>query len=301
MKYKLIYYTLWTLSLLPWCVLFFIADIFCFFVHRVVGYRRRVVRANLRSAFPGKPEKELRRIERDFYRFFCDLFVEVVKQVSMNREQMMRHMVFTGCENIQRYFDEGAQFVFVMLGHYGNWEWLASLQYWMPEVHCTQIYHKLYDSVANQVLLDVREGYGGECIKMKDTFRRLLELRRTGRKTVVGFIADQQPKWNAIHHFTPFLNHDTAVFTGSEQLGKRLHAAFVYGHVTRPRRGYYRCEMMPMTGRPEEFADFDLTDLYLSMLEKDICDVPHLWLWSHKRWTRTKEKWEERQRNRADG
>ena len=33
----------------------------------------------------------------------------------------------------------------------------------------------------------------------------------------------------------------------------------------------------------------------MQMLEQDIQDEPYLWLWSHKRWSRTKEEWLRRQ------
>jgi KDO2-lipid IV(A) lauroyltransferase len=52
-----------------------------------------------------------------------------------------------------------------------------------------------------------------------------------------------------------------------------------------------------MTHTPAEHPDFDLTDQYMKMLEKDICTTPHMWLWTHKRWSRTKEEWLKRQKS----
>ena len=65
---------------------------------------------------------------------------------------------------------------------------------------------------------DIRAQYGGTNIEMKETFRRILQLSRDGKNYLLGFISDQQPKWSSIHHFVPFLNHDTAVFTGAEHI-----------------------------------------------------------------------------------
>jgi KDO2-lipid IV(A) lauroyltransferase len=165
----------------------------------------------------------------------------------------------------------------------------------MPYAHCSQIYHPLYNKVSDRIFLKLREQYGGECIPMKKTLRRILEIKKNGENVVVGFISDQQPKWNSIHHFSPFLNRETAVFTGTEVLAKKLGAMVYYARVTRPSRGHYHCEFIPMTHTPADYKDFDLTDLYMSMLEKDIRTNPHLWLWTHKRWRRTKEEWLRRQ------
>ena len=292
MRYRLYWAALHCASLLPFPILFFLADLVCPVVHHIVRYRLRVVRENLRSAFPDKTDKELRTIEDKFYHQLCDVFVEVVKQGHMSKAETMRHMEFSGLENIRQCFEEGAPYVFVMLGHYGNWEWISSLQYWLPDIHCSQIYHKLYDNASDRLFLRLREKYGGECVEMKTTLRHLLQMRRQHAKIVVGFIADQQPKMSAIHYFTPFLGHDTAVFTGAEQLAQRLGARLVFGHVTRTRRGYYHCHMehMPISEAAE--GEYPLTDLYMQLLEADIRQVPELWLWTHKRWSRTREKWE---------
>lgn len=295
---RLLYAAFWLLSRLPLRVLYALGDAVCVVVHRVVRYRLRVVRQNLASAFPEKTPRELRRIEAGFYHYFCDQFVETVKSLSMTREEMMRRMQFEGLDAARRALGDDRKFLFIMLGHYGNWEWIASLQYWLPEMHCTQIYHRLRQSAWDSLLLRIRSRYGGECVPMKKTLRRLLELRRGPRPCVVGFIADQLPKWDSIHHFTPFLRHDTAVYTGAEHISKRIGSAMVYGRVTRLRRGHYRCELLPMSARPEDEADFRLTDLYFRTLEADIRRQPEIWLWSHKRWSRTKEEWLRRQSQR---
>ena len=131
---------------------------------------------------------------------------------------------------------------------------------------------------------------------MKKTLRRILQMKKEGLKVVVGFISDQLPKWNSIHHFTHFLNRETAVFTGTEEISKKIGAMVYYGRMTRPKRGYYHCDLILMTDSPEQFEDFDLTDMYMRMLEADIVENPAIWLWSHKRWRRTKERWLERQK-----
>lgn len=291
MTYRFFFILFRILSFLPFGVLYLFSDIVSPFVRHVLRYRRKVLRQNLATSFPEKTDKERMRIERDYYRLLCDYFVENLKLFSISPEKMMKRMTFGGLESAKEGFESGKDFMFVYLGHYGNWEWIASLQYWMPHAHCTQIYHPLYNKVADKMFLHLRQQYGGECIPMKKTLRRLVELKREGRKTVVGFISDQLPKWNSIHHFTSFLNHDTAVFTGTEQMAKKFGAMVYYGRVTRPRRGYYHCEMIPMTDNPSLFEDFKLTDLYMQMLEEDIRRIPSLWLWTHKRWRRTKEEW----------
>lgn len=283
------------LSLLPMRILYLMSDGLLYPIVRLL-YRRRVVHENMVGSFPEKSLDEISDIERQFYHFFADMLVEDLKAISISREEMMRRTTFNGVEYIEEQFLKGKKTMFCYLGHYGNWEWLATYGYWMPFAHCTQIYHVLNNKVADRIFLKVRQRSGSECITMQATLRRLIALRDEGRNVVVGLIADQLPQWKSIHHFTPFLNRETAVFTGTEQLARKMDGFVMYARVTRPRRGYYHCDMLPLSEHPSEVEEFYLTDLFMKMLEEDIRRNPHLWLWTHKRWRRTKEQWEARKK-----
>ena len=290
--YRLVYSTFYTISLLPMRVLYVISDLVFPFVYTF--YRRRLVRQQLTECFPEKSLKEIKDIERAFYHWFCDLFVEIIKQFSMSPEEMQRRMVFVDYDKAFEHFTPERPMLFMMLGHYGNWEWMASLQYSAKDVHCSQVYHPLNNDVFDLLFLQLREQYGGECIPMRKTIRRLLQLNAKGKPVICGMISDQQPRWDAIHHFSPFLNHDSAVFIGTEEIAKKMNSLVYYGSVTRVKRGYYQCRAIPISLNPDELDDYQITDRYMQLLEHDIRQHPELWLWTHKRWTRTKEEWEDR-------
>lgn len=302
---KLVYYlvfALWyTLSLLPFRLLYFLSDLLFFPLYYVVRYRRPVVRKNLTESFPEKSTEEINRIEKQFYHFFCDYVVETLKQFSMSERQMRRHMTFSGTDDMIRDMEqEKKAFTFIYLGHYCNWEWIASMPYWFPkDVECGQIYHPLYNKAFDQLFLRLRSQYNGLCIPMKETLRRIIEMRRRGGKHIIGFISDQSPKWNSIHHFTPFLNHETPVFIGTEKIGRQMDAIIYFADVTRVRRGYYHCHLYRMVDSLDSVKEYAVTDLYMQHLEQMIRRAPQYWLWSHKRWKRTKAEWEQRMKNKA--
>ena len=298
---KLLYYIIFTiwylLSLLPLCVLYLLSDLLYFPLYYGIKYRREVVRTNLTNSFPEKTKEEIIRIEKQFYHFFCDYIVETIKLLSISKKQLTRRMTFGGTNEIAQKLDEqGKTFCFVYLGHYCNWEWIASLPYWVPEdVLCGQIYHPLYNKAMNQLFLHLRNQFGGESIAMKETLRRIIELKRAKQKCIIGFISDQGPKWNSIHHWTNFFHRETAVFTGTEKIGKQVDALIYYADVKRIKRGYYHCEFKLLTDKPKDAPDFELTDTFTHLLEEMITQTPQYWLWSHKRWKRTKEEWLRRQ------
>ncbi len=294
MAYKIVRGLLWVISLLPFWALYALSDFMCLIMRHT--YRTKIVRSNLASAFPDKSKEELKRIEKKFYHQLCDNFVEDIKMLSMSKKTMMKRMTFSGLEEAKKRHDAGQKFHFLYLSHMGNWEWISSINYY-TQPWCTsgQIYHHIYNDVMNRLFCDLRGQYGGVNIEMKETLRKIFSLKRDDKNYIIGFISDQLPKWNSIHHFVPFLNHDTATFTGAENIARKVDAFMMYGRMTRPRRGYYHLEIIPMEDHPATTPENSLTDRYFQMLEEDINAHPEMWLWTHKRWKRTKEEWLRRQ------
>ncbi len=286
------------LSLLPLGILYLFSNLIYYPLYYCIRYRRHIVRKNLIGSFPEKDLKEIIGIEKKFYQFFCDYVVETIKLFTISKKQLMSRMTFEGIDVITNEMEKNDKdLCFVYLGHYGNWEWIASLAYWTPDDFlCAQIYHPLRNKAFDKLFLNLRNQFGGECIPMKVTLRRILELKKARQKTIIGFISDQLPKWSSIHHFTPFLHRETATFTGTEQMGKKFGAIIYYAEVTRPKRGYYHCTFKKLVENPSALPDFEITDNYASRLEEMIQKTPYLWLWSHDRWKRTKEEYERRQR-----
>ncbi len=297
-SYIFIFSFWYLLSLLPLRVLYFLSDLLYYPLYYCVRYRRHIVRKNLISSFPEKSSKEIIRIEKEFYHFFCDFTMETIKLLTISKEHLMKRMTFDGIDSILQDLETNqSTLCFVYLGHFGNWEWIASMAYWTPkEVHCAQIYHPLRSKTFDALFLKLRNQFGGECIPMKVTLRRIIELKKAHQKSVIGFISDQLPKWSSIHHFAPFLHKETAVFTGTEQMAKKIGAFIYYAEVTRPKRGQYHCSFKRLTEHPESLEDFKVTDMYTARLEEMIKETPYLWLWSHDRWKRTKEEYERRKR-----
>ena len=302
-RYKLLkniaYYVLlvlwYVLSLLPLRVLYVLSDLLYVLAYHVIRYRRKVVRENLRTSFPEKSEDELQKTERGFYHFLCDYLVESIKLMTISRENLKRRMVFKGTELLEQCIQEG-QSCAIYLGHYCNWEWVTSLPLWFSSTtQCGQIYHPIENEAFDRLFLHLRQRLNALCIPMQDTLRKVLEFRRNGQPVVIGYISDQKPHWVNIHHWVDFLHHDTPVLTGTERIVRKVNHAVFFLDMQRVRRGYYEAEVKLITRQPKEVKDeYGLTDIYYQMLEQSIQRAPEFWLWSHKRWARTREEFNER-------
>ena len=271
---------------------YIMSDIIYFLVYRVIGYRRKTVHWNLASAFPEKNEQEIKQIERQFYHWFCDYFVETIKMMTISEAEMRRRMVFKGTDKINQLVDEGTSCA-IMLGHYCNWEWISTLPLSVTDkATCAELYHPIENPDFDRLFLYIRQRFGSICIPMEETLRHIVKYQHEERPLVIGYIADQKPNWRNIHLWMPFLNHMTPVFTGSERIVKRTRQAFFYGDVRRIKRGYYECEFKLIEKSSETMPDYQLTERYMQELERTIRRDPALWLWSHDRWSRTKEEFD---------
>ena len=281
-------------SLLPLRIHYVLSDFIYLILYKVIGYRIKVVRENLEASFPEKTMHELRQIERRFYHRLCDYFVETVKMKTMSRKEIRRRMVFKGTELVNECVNEG-QSCAVYLGHTFNWEWITSLPLWVTEkAHCGQLYHALENSTFDRLFLNLRQRWGAECIALVDILRKTIEYKQKQQPTVFGYIGDQVPHWNNIHHWCQFLNHDTPVMTGTERIAIKNQQALFFLQVKQIKRGYYEATFRLMTRTPQMLKEYEATDIYFQMLEENIRQQPELWLWSHNRWKRTREEFNER-------
>ena len=307
--YKIVKALFYTVSLLPYRVLYAIADFFYLIIYYIVGYRKRVVKKNLAKAFPEKSDKERKEIERKFYRWLCDYFVETLKLLSVSDKTFLKHVRFEGIDVVEQCFAEGQDCAGI-LGHCGNWEYLSAsdlgLTSWgfravdngskatSKAAVCGLIYHPLSNKIFDRLFLEIRQAMRGVCVPKKDILRYLLNYRREGRKTLFGYIADQAPKWENIHLWLDFLNQETPVFTGAERILSKMNNAVFYIDAERPRRGQYVFTYKLMTREPSKMEHGELTRQYFKLLENSIRRNPSIYLWTHDRWKRTREEFERR-------
>lgn len=287
--YTPLYILLYMLALLPLPMLYVISDIIYVVMYRIIGYRRKVVRENIKGTFRDMSEDERRKIERDFYLHFADYIVETIKILHISDKEMRRRMEFVNAELIDKYTSQGRS-VMLMLGHFGNWEWVPSVTLWIDKgsnIQMGQLYRPLSNEWFDNFFLHLRSRFGTQCIAKAEAFRTLVTYRRAGRSAIVGVIADQSPSIRNIHYRSQFLRPDTAMLTGFEKIAKKLDIVLLYVDVSMVKRGYYRAEIRLLEDNPSSCPDYDITERYTRAMEHTIMRAPYAWLWTHKRWKHT--------------
>jgi len=272
---------------LPMPVLFLISDLLFFpVVYHIGRYRRKVVRRNLQNSFPDYAPLELKRIERRFYRHFCDNFQETVRVLAMSEKEAKKRMVFVNPEVLTTFAEKG-QGVLLVLGHYGNWEFQPFLFLNMlasGNQEGFNVYRPLKNVAFDELMKKIRIHFGGSNVTKNETYRTVIRLRKNGIAGVFGMVSDQSPSRGNLIYWTTFLNQDTSILTGPERMAKQTGFAVVYSDVSKTSRGCYQSEFKVISDKPDTTAEFEITEKYARLMEKTILRDPAFWLWTHKRW-----------------
>ena len=273
---------IYLISLLPFPLLYLLSDIFYFFLYYIIGYRKSVVLANLRNSFPEKSEGEIDAVSKKFYHYFCDLFLETLKTLTISRSGMLEHCVLdsTASELFSQLALDNKSFIIVM-GHKGNWEWSGNVFSLLCKHQLYVIYHPLSNKYFDRLMYRMRTRFGGRLISMKNTFRDMMNNKTELNATA--FIADQTPPPDKAYWLN-FLNQDTPVFTGAEKIARKIKYPVVYISVKRIKRGYYTILADVLKSPPYLSEDGEIAMAYTKKLEEDIIDQPETWLWTHRRW-----------------
>lgn len=273
---------LYLISLLPFSVLYLVSDLFFFLLYYVIGYRKKVVYANLKNSFPEKDHQELKQIERRFYRYLCDLFLETLKILTISPRSLKKHC-YLSKETLAMFdqFNDEKKSCIAVMGHFGNWEWAAVAFPLVAKQQLRGIYHPLSNVHFDKLMYKMRNRFGTKWYTMKDTPREMLKNR--DEVNVTTFIADQTPPPESAY-WTTFLNQDTPVFWGTEKLARKMNYPVVYISVNRMKRGSYEIRAEMLVKEPKLTAEGEISELHTKRLEKDIIRQPETWLWSHRRW-----------------
>lgn len=279
----LLAHLLFLFSYVPLPVLYALSGMISWLLYRVFNYRLGVVRKNLKNSFPHKSREELRKIEKDFYRQFSDVMMEVVKLKSISFKELKRRCQYTpeGLALMEQFYQRG-QSIMIVLAHTGNWEWAGSSFPLHNRHQVLTAYRPLRDKIFDRYTLTMRKRTGNYLATMKNLAREMISHRSIVMATAL--IADQTPPPDNAF-WVPFLNQDTPFYKGTEILSRKFNTPVIWASIVREKRGYYRMNLELIAENPKEFDQPGaITALFARYLERDIQNQPESWLWSHRRW-----------------
>jgi KDO2-lipid IV(A) lauroyltransferase len=273
------------ISYLPFGILYFVADILSFLTFYVFRYRRKVVFRNLRNSFPEMSENEIKEIAKKFYQNLSDIIVEILKEISITKEEIIKRVKYVNPDELNPYFKDEKSIIVVTI-HQGNWEWLLLAAGAYLDKPTDVLYTPLSNSYFDKIMIKARSRFGGYPIPVSKVTREI--ARRSKIPRMVALLADQTPTPNSDIYWSPFLNQETAFYKGPDVLARFTKYPVFYAKMTRIKRGYYEVKAIKLAEPPYNNDKTDILDKFINESEKTIRENPSNWLWSHRRWKRKK-------------
>jgi KDO2-lipid IV(A) lauroyltransferase len=280
--YLIVYPFLWSISMLPFPLLYLFSDFIYFILYYIVGYRKEIVRENLALALPHLSAQERLIIEKKSFHHLCDMFLEMIKTMTISKKEMDKRFEFTNLE-VYLELEKKQKSIALMLAHYASYEWVISINEKIT-FESYAIYKRLNNPYFDKLVRKIRSKFKATLITTKETIPRIIENHRNKKLGLYGFASDQSPKVDSAFHWNQFMGINVPIHTGAEMLAKRYDMNMMFLKVKKVKRGYYKASFEILSENTKEIPNYEITDQYLKLVEQQILEAPEYYLWTHKRW-----------------
>ena len=255
---------------------------------------------NISRSFPELKSSDVKKIYNDFYRHLGEIFAETIwfGGSSFKRLNKAEIVTLTNPELLNEIY-ENTPSMTVLSTHCGNWELLGGIPCYKsatggrisaPETAITVVYKKMSNAVSDRVFALNRiaplEVVGTECeVESHDILRYALKHKDERRMYI--YPTDQAPyAGSSPYPIGLFLNQNTSAMMGSVGVACKLSHSVVYMKMKRVERGRYEMTFVPICFDASQKTPEEIMRRYYDLLEDEIRETPHNWLWSHNRWKR---------------
>lgn len=280
--YILTYPFLWILSMLPFRILYLISDCLYFLIYSIFGYRKKVVRDNLALTLPHLSDEDRLVIEKKSYRHFFDMFLEMAKTMTISTDEINKRFVITNLDLVKEYESKGKS-IMLLVSHYASWEWLVVLNK-KVNFKGVAVYKRVNNKYFDQLVKKIRSKYNTTLVVNNETIPLIANNQRMQILSIYGIPSDQSPMRNKNSYYNSFMGISVPVHTGAETLAKKYNLNVLYAKVTKVKRGFYECTLIPLSQDATSVPNSEITNSYLREIEKQINQAPEFYFWTHRRW-----------------
>jgi KDO2-lipid IV(A) lauroyltransferase len=249
----------------------------------VLKKERELIRANIRSAFPGEEEDWVSRVARKNIAYqgkFIAEFFDISGRFPREPDRLMKS--YPSKSEIIRMTAEGG---IVILGHLGNWEWTGrAISRWMPG-RIYALAEKPSDPRSAKLVADLRNRDGIRTVYAGEGMYRYKKILSEGM--LLCMLADQDAGKHG--RFFRFMGRPASTHMGPAVLARVTGCrVFFASSWHEGKKIGFRIESLKIPAAdpvrdPREW-ERQLTANWVHLLEKSVEEHPEEYLWSHDRW-----------------
>ena len=243
------------------------------FFYRNISLRQKLVRENIKKAFPNWGPKKIESTIEKTYQFFFNNFIQFIS-IPKSWEDIEINVI--GKNILDKSMTKGKGIILIS-GHFGAWEILGK---WVAQ-HVplfTGIAHKQKNVGANRFFQEQRELPGTKHIFKKEPIKKMYEvLTQNG---ILGLVSDQDAKQKGV--FVNFFGIPASTPKGAAMFHLKTGAPIIIGVCMRTGFQKYQIEFLPVHSLKKDVQS--ITQAYTTLLESFIKQYPEQYFWFHRRW-----------------
>jgi KDO2-lipid IV(A) lauroyltransferase len=244
---------------------------------------RRIVRTNLRLAFPGWSSEKIRQTSKRVFQHLGATFVEICQLATYSKADVIARVRVVGADRWRRALERNQGLILVS-AHLGNWEFGTQYAACFMQKPTLGVVKKIRFKPLNQWVHNLRTRFGIGIIYKKGA---LPDMRRALRRNgIVGLLVDQSRRKEGVD--VSFFGHRVPATPAAAFLGLRCKSPILPIFCVREASG----QLTVHVGQPLNLkwsgdlrADVQAnTQLITDAVERMIRKYPEQWFWVHKRW-----------------
>lgn len=245
-----------------------------------LGIRRRVVEANLRTAFPDRSDTWVREIAVASYTHLGREIAALLRAAGRHPARAMANTDFADAATLREVVERGNGAV-VLTAHFGNWE-LGAAALAGPGVPVDIVVQRQRNPLFDRALIAWRQRLGLTVIDRGRATREGVRSLRANRVLVLA--PDQNAGRGGM--FLPFFGRPASTTRGPAILAARTAAPILMTTAMRMPDGRLRVRLALLADRipRSDAALADVMTRYLAALEDAVREAPAQYLWHHRRW-----------------
>lgn len=247
-------------------------------IYHLMPSRRRVARINLRQAYPGYSEQQVKNLNKAAFKSLGISVFEMAAAWFKKRETLEKICTVEGQQHLDEAMAKGRG-VLLLTGHFTTLE-MGGLLIGTRVDKYNAVFKPAHNRLFNAIMVRARTKMGNELIETRNV-RAIIRGLKKGHATWFGpdqDFADQDIV------FTPFLGGIASTLTATAKIASMTGAAVVPFYPQRLEDGSgYRLIIQPaLENFPTDDIEADSARVNHT-IEAMVYQLPEQYLWSHKR------------------
>ena len=251
----------------------------------VLRFRRKIAENNISNSFPELDGRARTALLKNHYRKLCEVALEVARSLAMPPSKLERHVRFTNLAVIRQAL-ENNQTVLLAIAHHCNPVWAVLAAGQRLQAPVDSIYKPPHLAWLDELTLKSLSRFNITPVPAKTCVTDLIQ--RAASTRAIAIVADQAPRRSDPAYWTQFMHQDTSFYLGLEKIAQVFRYPVYFMDLKRVSRGHYEATFRLLAKPPYDKHSHEISERFARAVEDQILQSPQDWLWTHRRWKRTR-------------